>query len=142
METEAAGERIYATMEARARERRHTAMDVLGYDVVDGRLRVNPEEAERVRYIFEKYIGCGNLGVFANLCNTQGYTGKRGCKQGSSMIRKILTRPVYCGYNVFDGDTYKGSHEPIITVEEFNHVQGILSSRGKGRKLYRKISEK
>jgi site-specific DNA recombinase len=136
MEREITSERIYYAMEERARQRKHTAMDTLGYDVVDGELKVNVDESERVKYIFEKYLEYKNIAALAELCIAKGYIGKRGGVFSIWTILKVLTRPVYCGYNSFDGALYKGFHEPIISVKIFNKVQELLAGRKGTAKSY------
>lgn len=55
-------------------------------------------------------------------------------------IQTILTRPIYCGYNSFCGNIYKGNYDPIISAEAYNRVQRLLRQQGKiiGRKAKEK----
>lgn len=53
-----------------------------------------------------------------------------------SGIYVILTNPFYYGWFEFpkgSGQWYKGSHEPMITEEEFDRVQCLLGRKGKPR---------
>jgi site-specific DNA recombinase len=135
MEREITSERVYCAMEERARQGKRTCNEVLGYDLLGkDSLTINEIEAERVRYMFEKYLEYKNLTALAELCNVRGYVGKRGRIFRAWHICMILTRPVYCGYNSFDGSIYKGFHEPIISVKIFNKVQTILAQSKAGRK--------
>jgi site-specific DNA recombinase len=43
-----------------------------------------------------------------------------------SILYRILRNPFYAGYIVFEGRWYPGSHEPMITLEEFNQAQKLL----------------
>ena len=43
-----------------------------------------------------------------------------------SYMYKILTNPFYAGILVWNGRTYPGAHEPIVSLEEFERVQGFL----------------
>ncbi len=140
MEIEQTAERVRAAAAERAMQGKRTCNEVLGYDL-DGKdsLKINPVEAERVLYIFNKYIEHHSLSAVAELCRLHGYTGKRGRIQSAESVRKILTRPIYAGYNLFHGTLYKGSHEPIVTVEEYNHVQRLLTKRGCKRIIYVEI---
>jgi site-specific DNA recombinase len=137
MERELTSERIYLAMEERARQGKRTCNEVLGYDLLGkDSLMINAKEAEQVRYIFDRYTEYKNLWAVAELCRLKGYRGKRGREHTAWTIRKILTRPIYCGYNSYDGSIYKGNYEPIITVKQFNRVQEILAeqSRKAGRR--------
>jgi site-specific DNA recombinase len=61
-------------------------------------------------------------------------TAKTGGKPiGLSSIYRIFNNPFYAGYIVHEGEWYKGKHEPIITLEEFDRAQTILGNRGKPR---------
>lgn len=43
-----------------------------------------------------------------------------------SNVHRLLTNPFYAGMLIWDGKTYTGIHEPMITYEEFERVQKIL----------------
>ena len=139
MERELTAERVKASMAERAAQGKRTCNEVLGYDL-DGpdSLRINEAEAERVRYIFDRYLEYRNLSAVAELCRLQGYAGKRGKSLGPESVRKILTRPIYAGYNSYCGKLYRGDYDPIISEAKFNRVQRILgrpSRVGRPRKL-------
>ncbi|WP_418993277.1 recombinase family protein [Agathobaculum butyriciproducens] len=140
MEREYTAERVRAAAAERAAQGKRTCNEVLGYDL-DGKdtLKINPVEAERVRYIFAKYAEYHNLSAVAELCRLRGYTGKRGRIQTAESIRKILTRPIYAGYNVYLDELYQGTHEPLVSVKEYNHVQDLLQSHGHKRRKYPKL---
>ncbi|WP_195984090.1 recombinase family protein [Clostridium sp. D33t1_170424_F3] len=142
LEREITSERISAAMEERASQGKRTCNEVLGYDL-DGKdsLKINEAEAERVRYIFNKYLEYKNLSAVAELCRLKGYTGKRGRVQTAESIRKILTRPVYAGYNSYCGQIYKGNHPAIINVETYNKVQRFLEKSIVGRRLQRQYKK-
>lgn len=140
MEREITAERVSAAMAERAAQGKRTCSEVLGYDR-DGKdsLRINVSEAERVRYIFDKYIEYRNLSAVAELCRLRGYTGKRGRIQNAQSIQIILTRPIYAGYYSFKGNLYRGDFDPIISVQEFNKVQKLLSKRKIGRHRHKNL---
>ena len=79
MERELTAERVRVAIEERATQGKRTCNTVLGYDL-DGKdtFKINELEAERIRYIFSKYIEYRNLSAVAELCRLKGYTGKRG----------------------------------------------------------------
>jgi site-specific DNA recombinase len=51
-----------------------------------------------------------------------------------SATYKILTNPFYAGVLQLDGKTYPGKHPPMITIDEFEHVQQLLGRSGRPRK--------
>ena len=136
MERELTSERVRAAMAERAAQGKRTCNEVLGYNL-DGpdSLTINEAEAERVRYIFDKYLEYHNLSAVAELCELRGYRGKRGRVFKAQHIKTILTRPIYAGYNSFCGQLYRGNFEPIISEVQFDRVQRLLGRPNKvGRK--------
>lgn len=135
MEREITAERVRAAMAERAAQGKRTCNEVLGYDL-DGSdsLIINAQEAEVVQYIFDRYLEYRNLSAVAELCRLKGYRGKRGRIFNAWSIRLILTRPVYAGYNSYNGKIYLGKHEPIISLKIFNRTQILLSNSSKQSK--------
>lgn len=144
-EREVISENVYMGMLERARQGKRTCGNVLGYDLLGkDSLKINEKEAEYVRFIFDNYLKRKSLLEVSQLAEIKGYRGKRGRKPAPESIRKILTRPIYAGYNTFCGNVYKGNHEPIIDIDTFNRVQSLLKRQGKvyGKFVnYPKLSE-
>lgn len=141
LERELTGERVKAVMLERAEQGKRTCSDVLGYDNRGkDSFSINEKEAEFVRFCFEEYIKRKNLSEVAQLAAEKGYKGKRGKIPTAWSVEKIITRPIYCGYNSFHDEIYKGNFEAIISVETFNKAQMILRRQGKisGRPLIHK----
>lgn len=137
LERELTSERVFAAMEERAAQGKRTCHEVLGYDKVGkDTFTINEKEAEYVRFCFSEYLLRKNLSEVAEEARERGYKGKRGKFPKASSVRTILTRPIYCGYNSFCGNIYRGDYEPIIGTDTYNRVQRILKQRGKniGRK--------
>lgn len=132
LERELTGERVKAAMWMRAEKGKRTCSEVLGYDR-NGKdsFTINKKEAEYVRFCFEKYLERKNLSEVAKLCRERGYKGKRGKSPVAYTIQVIITRPIYCGYNSFHGQLYKGNHPAIISIETYNKVQNLLRRQGK-----------
>lgn len=143
LEREITSERVVATMEERAIQGKRTCSSILGYDR-DGKdtFKINPTEAEYIRFCYEEYLIRKSLSEVAILAKEKGYKGKRGKVPTAWSVEKILTCPVYCGYNRFHGQLYKGTYNPIISVDMFNKVQTILKRQGKalGRERIRDIN--
>lgn len=142
LERELTGERVSAAMAVRASHGKRTCHEVLGYDL-DGKdsLKINPWEAEYVRYVYSTYLKVRNLSNVAALCRALGYRGKRGKEPTAYTVAVILTRPIYAGYNLFKGQLYKGNHPPIVSIDTYNRVQQILKRQGNctGRPLKKEI---
>lgn len=107
-----------------------------GYDLVDGKLVINEEEAKIVRYCFEEYvytsIGCSTI---VGRLNRQGITRKtngRFTDWDIQQVKRILDNPVYTGRIVFgrtklqhiegtDCDFKRVKNDDYILSDEFSH---------------------
>jgi DNA invertase Pin-like site-specific DNA recombinase len=56
-----------------------------------------------------------------------------GCPLAMSSIYKILGNPFYAGLILWNGESYPGRHEPIVTIQEFERVRSLLASPGRPR---------
>lgn len=144
LERELTGERVSAAMAERATHGKRTCSEILGYDKKGkDSFTINEEEAEYVRFCFDTYLLRKNLSEVAQEARAKGYKGKRGKEPSAYSIQKILTRTVYCGYNTYCGQLYKGNYEPIISLGTFNKANTILTRQGKsiGRKRIKPIEK-
>ncbi len=132
MEREITAERVSAAMLERALQGKRTCHNVLGYDH-DGAdsLKINPDEAETVKFIFDKFIEYRNLSAVADVCNLNGFRSKKGNPFKVPSIKKILNHSVYTGYYPYKGKLYKGNFEPIVDIKKFDRVQKILAAQGR-----------
>ncbi len=124
--------------------------NILGYDRVGRSYQINPEQARTVRKIFDLYLDGNGLRKIQFALETGGYktaTGKSNWHM--SNISKILKNPFYCGILVYHKQwtpdfleqkkinnlgeipttEVKGTHEPIVTEEEFRQVQAMTRIR-------------
>jgi len=61
-------------------------------------------------------------------------TKRRGGKTlARSTMHRIFNDPFYTGLFIYNGQTYNGKHEPMITMEEFEHAQKLLHKPGRTR---------
>lgn len=142
LERELTSERVKAAMLTRAEKGKRTCSEVLGYDLKGkDSFTVNEKEAKYVRFIFQKYLERKNISEVTQLARESGYRGKRGGIPEAWHIERILINPIYAGYNVFCGRIFKGSHDSIISVSDFNKVQRLIIRQGNitGKKRTRKL---
>ncbi len=131
LESEQIGERVYIGMSQKAK----TGPGVLGfpaplgYDVVDGSLRVNDREAKTVRLIFERAQTGKTMEEIATELNGRQVRTKRGAVWTAVKVHRILHNPVYAGHLRWDRFERKAEHEPIVSVGMFNDVQRLLRAR-------------
>ena len=126
----------------------------LGYDYhqEDKSISVNPEEAEIVKFIFDRYIQGYGASTIANELRKLGKLNKKGiCKWTDSGVRGIIKNEKYKG-DLLLGKTYtvdpiskrrlenrgeedmfyiEDHHEPIVSKEVWNKAQEICKSRYK-----------
>lgn len=133
--------------------------NILGYDRVAQLLPdntkqvnfiINPEQAKTVRMIFDAYLsGKGIRAIKFDLEQAGRLTATGKSNWHESNISKILQNSFYCGIITYHkeftpdfleqkkyrnfGDIEKtqvrGSHEPIITEEEYFHVQELIAAK-------------
>ena len=137
-----------------------------GYQLIDGKLQINEEEAKAIRTIFEQYVktDIGANGVAKYLENhgihkIQRQNGKNPLFD-AHLVRLILKNPVYCGkiaygrrktekvhgtrneYHLVEQDNYilvDGQHDAIIEEDVWQAAQVKLISQAK---KYEHINEK
>lgn len=99
-----------------------------GYDYVKetGTLSVNPYQALIVRKMFKWYLSGMSITKLRDALNEQYGQDK---EWNYRTVRVILSNPVYCGYNQFKGQIFPGTHEPIISEEDFNKTQEEIKIR-------------
>lgn len=56
-----------------------------------------------------------------------------GAPLSMATIYRLLANPFYAGIIVWDGETYPGKHEPVVTIDEFERVQELLGKPGRPR---------
>jgi site-specific DNA recombinase len=116
---------------------------ILGYDLVDGKLVVNPAEAEIVRSIFRRFIEAGSATRLARELREEGvttksWTTKKGKKrQGRPVTKHVLytmfNNPKYRGQVTHNGETFPGEHEAIVDAKTGERVQAILKQNYRQR---------
>ena len=110
----------------------------LGYDAVNRKLRINAEEAKRVRLLFELYLKLGSIRRLEAECKRLGLRTKlrtmldgRQCG-GSAFSRGhlylIISNPIYIGRIPHKGNSYEGEHDAIIDAETWDKVQAQLAT--------------
>lgn len=118
-----------------------------GYDVVDGKYQINPEEAKAVKLMAEWALaGTGHRSIAAAL-NHPPYSikSRTGKAWSQVVVRDLLRRPTLKGHLVYNR-TYKKNrtvhvrpeeewiiiedhHEPILTEEVWDEIQKIMDGR-------------
>ena len=134
-----------------------------GYDLINGELHINEEEAKTVRLIYELYVhkkmGGRLIAQYLECHDIKKLSHKntRGDMFAAAYIQDILRNPTYCGkiaygrrkqekvhgtrndYRIVWNDDYlltDGIHQPIVSVEDWEEAQARLRSQATKYKRY------
>ena len=91
------------------------------YDSEKGIL-VPSSDAPTVKLMYELYLKGWSMMKIAR------YTGLK----YERLAEQILKRKTNCGYIVYNGEEYKGKHEPIISEETYNKALKLMEQRSRG----------
>ena len=107
---------------AKKKGKRCGGLPVLGYDLVNTKLVVNPQEARLVRYIFDGFVRIGSTTLLAGDLNCQGYTTKtwttrqgkerKGHPWNKFRIYDLLNNRTYLGTSRTKGTSIGASSRP------------------------------
>lgn len=137
-EREVTGERIRDKIAAsKARGMWMGGVVALGYEVKERKLVILPDEAERVRHIFSRYLTLGSVYLLQSELAAHGILTKhRILKDGSSYgdknfsrgaLYQMLANRIYIGEITHRGNSYPGEHEAIIDSVTFEQVSSLLA---------------
>ena len=96
------------------------------YDKETGSMTVNEYEALAVKEIFTSYLAGMSITKLRDKINGE-YPKQPAWSYRT--IRGILANPVYCGLNQYKGQTFQGTHKPIISLVDFEQTQRELAKR-------------
>ena len=99
----------------------------VGYDYIDGQLKVNDYEALQVQDLYTRFSKGYPLHNCWQYMQSK-YTTKYGSWSSETLVRNVLKNEVYIGKVKFKGEIYDGVHEPIISNELFLRVQDIFAT--------------
>lgn len=101
-----------------------------GYDYDPARgILVPNQEADMVRHIYDRYLAGASMQTIAD---------DLGLKY-DRVVYNIITRKSNAGYIVYNGEEYRGLHEPVISLETYQQAMRLLEERS-AAKLVTKTS--
>ena len=107
-----------------------------GYKRDNKKLIIEPQEAGIVKLIYDHYYSTGSTADVYNKLKNDRLFNRKGLPIPHEEIRKILGRVLYIGKIEYKVNIYPGIHEPIISPELFDAVQGLHKSRIKKSKVF------
>lgn len=130
-ERETIGERVLEGMTKKASQgERNGGRAPFGYDLVDGQLVINDQEARIVKQMFRMYLNGSGLREIALYVNQLGIGTK-----DIRTISRMLENPVYCGVTRWSKNSkreellHEGTHPAIILEEVFEEAQRLRKER-------------
>ncbi len=112
----------------------------LGYDVIDKKLIINPDEADLVNLVFNTYLELKSIRDTAQILQEKGCRNKQWITRDGKLyggktfnvnnICRILQDKLYIGRirSLKDNKDWPGQHDAIIDKELWNKVQSIMKS--------------
>jgi DNA invertase Pin-like site-specific DNA recombinase len=93
---------------------------------------IDEGKAPFIKRVFELYSsGEHTLEEIRNKINSIGLVGRKDKPLSRSQYQTMLKNPIYYGVFRYKGETYEGTHEPIITKKLFDRCQEVMRLRGK-----------
>ena len=92
------------------------------YDPAQGILVPNGE-AEMVRHIYDRYLAGVGMQTIADELDLK----------YERVVYNIITRKSNAGYIVYNGEEYKGLHEPIVSIETYTQAMQLLANRSEAK---------
>lgn len=119
--------RTSSGMEKRASEGNFNGGVVYGYTSSNKQLKVVPEEAKVVNFIFDKYANeQWGYKKIASALNTVGIRTKKDNYWTVFAVKTILSNTIYIGQVKWRGELRKGKHAPIIDVTLWEKAQNVM----------------
>jgi site-specific DNA recombinase len=128
------GEETVKGMTEKARAGIYPSYAPVGYRNVDGAngkkvIVRDPDAALIVSEVFARFsMGRHSIKTLVKELNASGFK-LRGHKLNSSVVHQVLRKRLYTGDFDWDGATYAGTHEPLVTRECWERVQDLLNAR-------------
>jgi site-specific DNA recombinase len=126
-------EEVRKGMREKAEQGHWPAVAHLGYrnNTTTRRIEIDPERGPLVAKLFEWYArGDVSLKELTRRAFSIGLTHNRS-RSGprritKSEVHRLLRNPIYVGDFRWNGDLYRGSHEPLVSREVFEAVQDVF----------------
>ena len=100
-----------------------------GYRLSEGKLIDDPDEQFIVKTIFDLYLSGETMDSICYSLNRQGNLTRKGNPWNKYNMRNVLHNPVYAGYMRWEDILIRHDATPVVTAEEFNTVQDLMSRK-------------
>jgi site-specific DNA recombinase len=103
-----------------------------GYASENKRLMVHPEEALRLRYMFQRFADAPSLSRLREELHRRGWYTRSKKPWSKMALDHILRNPIYCGRIRFNEQQFEGAHEALVEESLFRKVQSVRRDRSHG----------
>jgi site-specific DNA recombinase len=110
--------------------------------VKDRQLVVNETEAQKVRYLFQRYVELGTVAALQTDLRRRGivskvWTSSSGKRRGGlgysrGALYYLLRNTIYVGRIAHRGASYAGQHAGIVPQDLWDRVQALLTENRQG----------
>ena len=104
-----------------------------GYEVRDRKLVIVPDQADKVRHIFRRFLEVGSCTVLARELQANGIFTRTGKPIDKKYLYRLLNNRHYLGEIVHKGECHAGEHAAIIDREVWDKVHAILQESPRKR---------
>ena len=98
-----------------------------GYEIVEGKLAIHPEEGKTVKTIYKLFNDGVSIAEIKRRLDKQGVTARRGGLFNTGSINKLLQNTHHIGYYTYtdkkSGETVEVSCPPLVDETVWNRVQ-------------------
>ena len=134
-ERENLGERVRMGQIEKARQGEYAAKAPFGFDKDENdKLIPNPKEKKIIMMMATKIKEGYSIRQLSNYMDDMGIPPIRGYKWHIRTILDILQNPALYGAIKWNDEIYEDSHKPIMSQEEFDRLQKVISSRQNHKK--------
>jgi DNA invertase Pin-like site-specific DNA recombinase len=105
----------------------------LGYRVQNRRLVIEEVEAEKVRWIFNRYVHTGSVTAVVKELTAEGFVNRYGQSLDKGRLYKLLNNSVYLGEAVHKGTAYPGEHEAIVDRRLWDKVHAVMAEGARAK---------
>ncbi|HNU60244.1 MAG TPA: recombinase family protein, partial [Aquaticitalea sp.] len=109
----------------------------LGYIYNHKTRNINPHEVKGkiIKKAYEEFAeGKHSLRTLSARLSFWGVVNKKGNNLGISAVHRILTNPTYTGIIVWNGESFEGNYEPLVSRATFEAVQKMIHQKSRPRK--------
>lgn len=129
-------EEVRKGMREKAEQGIYPSRPPLGYtnNKLEHTIEIDPQTSPILKRLFELYAS--GTCALSNLQKTLWLEFGRTYAKG--YLQRILKNPFYLGFFIWEGQTYKGTHTPLVGLDLFESVQNVF--RGHNKPKYKKHS--